>query len=74
MASPSDPASRLLEENLGKKVSIRLHDEGGGFRDLLGELIAPETVRRKDGSLVAFDRRKIFAFRVVEIAESGPRA
>lgn len=66
MASPSDPASRLMEESLGKKVSIRLHDEGGGFRDLLGELIAPGSVRRKDGSVVTFDLKKVFAFRFVE--------
>jgi len=66
MASLSDPASRLMEESLGKKVSIRLHDEGGGFRDLLGELIAPGSVRRKDGSVVTFDSKKVFAFRIVE--------
>lgn len=67
MASPTDRASQFLQESLGKKVSIRLHDEDGGFRDLLGELIATDTVRRKDGSIATFDQGKVFAFRIVEM-------
>ncbi len=66
MASPSDPASRLMEESIGKKVRILLHDEGGGYRDLLGELISPGSVRRKDGTVVAFDHSQVFAFRIEE--------
>lgn len=67
MASPTDPTSQFLHESLGKKVSIRLRDEDGGFRDLLGELISLDTVRRKDGSAATFDRGKVFAFRIVEM-------
>jgi hypothetical protein len=70
MALPTDPASRFMEESLGKKVSIRLHDEGGGFRDLLGELVAPGSVRRKDGSVASFDPTKVFAIRIVESGSS----
>lgn len=72
MASPTDPTSHFLQQQLGKKVSIRLHDgdptsDGGhGFRDLLGVLVEENQVRRKDGSVVEFDRSKVFAFRIVE--------
>lgn len=70
MASPSDPATRLMAESLGKKVSIRLHDEGGGYRDLLGVLISPGRVRRKDGTIATFENDQVFAFRIVESATS----
>ncbi len=74
MALPNDPiASRrgeeLLEGSLGKRVSIRLHDPAGGFRDLLGLLVATDQVRRKDGSVATFNRDEIFAFRIVESAD-----
>jgi hypothetical protein len=70
MASSTDPKTLsvdgFLEGTVGKRVSIRLLDEGGGFRDLLGELIATDSVERKDGSIVRFDRARVVAFRIVE--------
>jgi hypothetical protein len=66
MAQPTDSATRLLSESVGKRVSIRLHDPSGGFRDLLGTLIAIDQVEKRDGSIVTFDKKKIFAFRIVE--------
>lgn len=75
MAWPTDPTSHFLQQHLGKKVSIRLHDgdaksDGGhAFRDLLGILVGETSVRRKDGSFVEFDRAKVFAFRIVEEVE-----
>lgn len=70
MASSTDPTTQSLESflegNVGKRVSIRLHDAGGGFRDLLGLLVSTESVKRKDGSIVPFDRAQVFAFRIVE--------
>lgn len=68
MAQQSDSATQLLNESLGKRVSIRLHDPEGGFRDLLGTLINTEQVQKRDGSIVTFEKEKVFAFRIVESA------
>jgi hypothetical protein len=46
-------------------VSIRLFDDEGGFRDLLGRLETPTHVRKKDGTLREFDPLKIFLWKVV---------
>jgi hypothetical protein len=46
-------------------VSIRLFDDEGGFRDLLGRLESPTHVRKKDGTLREFDPLKIFLWKVV---------
>jgi hypothetical protein len=50
---------------IGKRVSIRLHDPEGGFRDLLGTLEAIDAVRKKDGALAKFDPESIFVWKVV---------
>ena len=44
---------------IGLRVSIRLHDPSGGFRDLLGTLESENTVRKKDGTVITFDPAKI---------------
>jgi len=53
------------ENEIGKRVSIRLRDPEGGFRDLLGILEKVDVVRKKDGSLKAFDPAAIFLWKVV---------
>ena len=53
------------ESDLGEKVSIRLHDPEGGYRDLLGILIAVNSVQKKDGSIHKFDPAKIAMWKVV---------
>jgi len=40
-----NPTPSLAE--IGKRVSIRLHEPGGGFRDLLGTLEEIDMVRKK---------------------------
>lgn len=50
---------------IGLKVSIRLHDPSGGFRDLLGILESENTVKKKDGTVIAFDPAKIAVWKVV---------
>ena len=50
---------------IGQRVSIRLHDPEGGYRDLLGTLESLTQVRKKDGSLVTFDPVKIAMWKVV---------
>ncbi len=50
---------------IGERVSIRLHDAEGGFRDLLGHLVALNQVRKKDGQIVTFDPDRISLWKVV---------
>ena len=50
---------------IGKRVSIRLHEPDGGFRDLLGTLEEIDAVRKKDGSLARFDHNMIAVWKVV---------
>jgi hypothetical protein len=51
--------------DIGQKVSIRMYDPAGGFRDILGILESIDEVRKKDGSLVKFDPSKIAIWKVV---------
>jgi len=50
---------------IGQRVSIRIVEESGGFRDILGVLVSKNTVRKKDGSLVIFNPEMIAAWKVV---------
>ena len=50
---------------IGLRVSIRLHDPSGGFRDLLGTLESENTVRKKDGTVITFNPAKIAVWKVV---------
>lgn len=50
---------------IGQRVSIRLHDPAGGYRDMLGILESENTLRKKDGTLVSFDPAKIAVWKVV---------
>lgn len=51
--------------NIGQRVSIRMHDPEGGFRDILGTLESIDEVRKKDGTLVKFDPKMIALWKVV---------
>ena len=50
---------------IGQRVSIRLHDPAGGYRDILGILESENTLRKKDGTLVSFDPTMIAIWKVV---------
>lgn len=50
---------------VGQRVTIRLHDPAGGFRDILGVLESENTLRKKDGTLVTFDPTTIAIWKVV---------
>jgi len=56
---------RPSSSDIGQKVSIRLR-EGAGFRDVLGTLISPTQVLKKDGATADFDPTQIAAWRIVE--------
>lgn len=53
------------ENALGSRVTVRLHDPDGGFRDLLGTLIGLTTVSKKDGTVVEFAPKEIAYFKVI---------
>ena len=50
---------------VGERVSIRLHDPAGGYRDLLCILVSENTVKKKDGTLITFDPSKIAVWKIV---------
>jgi len=50
---------------IGQRVSLRLQDPEGGFRDLLGHLVAVNQVRKKDGQVVTFDPHLIAIWKVI---------
>lgn len=50
---------------IGQRVSVRLHDGDGSYRDLLGELASPDSIRKKNGEIVFFNPAKVAALRVV---------
>jgi len=50
---------------IGKRVSIRLHDPEGGFRDILGHLESPYSLRKRHGNLIEFAHDQIFLWREV---------
>jgi hypothetical protein len=50
---------------IGKRVSIRLHDPEGGFRDIVGYLETPTCLRNRHGKLIEFKYDEIFIWREV---------
>ena len=57
--------------DVGRRVSIRLHDPDGGFRDLLGHLVTVDEVVKKNGERVKFDPEQIARWKVVSVAPIG---
>ena len=60
MGNPTPSISEI-----GKRVTIRLHDPEGGFRDLLGVLEEIDAVRKKVGTLEKFEPAEIALWKVV---------
>ena len=56
-----------LDANIGARVSIRLNDEDGGIRDLLGVLQSETSLINKRGEICEFDPDKILLLRVVPV-------
>jgi GNAT superfamily N-acetyltransferase len=46
-------------------MTIRMHDPAGGYRDILGILETPTSIRRRDGSVVSFDPDRIALWRKI---------
>ncbi|MEI7539982.1 MAG: hypothetical protein WCJ89_00730 [Actinomycetes bacterium] len=50
---------------IGKRVTIRLHDPEGGFRDIVGYLESPVTLRNRHGVLIDFSSDQIALWKEV---------
>jgi hypothetical protein len=50
---------------IGKRVSIRLHDPEGGFRDIVGYLQSPYSLRNRHDTVIEFAHDEIFIWREV---------
>ncbi len=50
---------------VGKRVTIRLHEPGGGFRDIVGILESTNSLRNRHGQLITFSHDEIFIWREV---------
>lgn len=62
MVSELDSAFKAL---IGKRVTIRLHDPEGGFRDIVGVLESTHSLRNRHGRLIEFSHSEIFIWREV---------
>lgn len=61
---------QISDRDIGKRVTIRLHDDpesGGGFRDIVGYLLSPTTLKNRHGEIIEFNPADIYIWR--EIAE-----
>lgn len=56
--------AQISESDIGKRVTIRLHD-GDGYRDIVGHLISATTLRNRHGQIVAFDPAEIYIWREI---------
>lgn len=58
---------RAFKALIGKRVTIRLHDPEGGFRDIVGVLESTHSLRNRHGRLIEFSHSEIFIWREVII-------
>ena len=54
-----------FEALIGKRLTIRLHDPEGGFRDIVGILENTHSLRNRHGQLIEFSHDQIFIWREV---------
>lgn len=54
-----------FEALIGRRLTIRLHDPEGGFRDIVGILESTHSLRNRHGQLIDFAHNEIFIWREV---------
>ncbi len=72
VATVSEPerTSAPRVQDVGMRASIRIHDEEPGkYRDLLGFLVSPTSIRDKRGAIKSFDPARIVAWKLLETQE-----
>jgi GNAT superfamily N-acetyltransferase len=55
---------QISESDIGKRVTIRLHD-APGFRDIVGHLLSPTSLKNRHGEIVQFDPAQIYIWREI---------
>ena len=50
---------------VGQRITLRLHDPEGGFRDVVGILKSETTIEKRDGSLVQFHPKEVAVWRII---------
>jgi GNAT superfamily N-acetyltransferase len=61
-----------LMDHIGKRLTIRLHEASGGYRDIVGILESPSTLRHKDGREITFSQDEIAIYReIIPLSESA---
>lgn len=63
--SLTPPSDRPCVDDIGSRMTVRMHDPEGGFRDILGILESPSTIRKRDGSVVSFDPDRVAIWRKI---------
>ena len=61
---PEELVSQFTEL-IGSRVSIRLHEPNGGYRDILGHLVTQNSLRKKNGEIIEFSHSEIFVWKQV---------
>ena len=56
-----------LQAALGKRATLRLHDAGGGFRDIVGVLQSETELINRRGELITFNPDEIALMRVIPV-------
>jgi GNAT superfamily N-acetyltransferase len=57
--------AEILDSDIGKRVTIRLV-ENPGYRDIVGYLISPTSLRNRHGEIIHFDPSQIFIWRTID--------
>lgn len=65
-------STALSPELIGRRLTLRLSADSGGYRDIVGILESQTTIRKRSGEVVAFDPDEIAIVHL--IAEVVPRA
>ncbi len=62
---------QISDSDIGKRVTIRLHDEPG-YRDIVGHIVSPTSLKNRHGELVDFDPAKIYIWReIIDVARTA---
>jgi GNAT superfamily N-acetyltransferase len=56
---------------IGQRLTLRLHDPEGGYRDLVGILESATTIRKRSGEIVSFDPNQIAIVHPITEAPQG---
>ncbi len=54
-----------LAKLIGKRLTIRLRQKNGGYRDIVGYLETPTSLRNRNGELIDFDQNEIKVWREI---------